>query len=286
MDDKRVTSVSQGFRRLFSENKSELVLILGFVAVLMMLYFVITVSGLSEQMGDWFRYVLYVIPAPLILYLRRLSRLSRVLFWKHFAQDHGLHYEKNGDASKEQAAMFHRHVPPNIFSSSSAIIENVVSGTVNGRSARVFELRFARGSEKESEWHYFTVVEFRMYGRFPHIFLNRIDAGFFDVISGHKRIYVSDAFAQHFELVAAQKYEQEALEIFTPDVIDALLALEHPHDVELVDRELLIFRPGYVQDRVELEQEFVIATRLLELLAPRLDRADYVKIGDLGDSLR
>jgi hypothetical protein len=58
-----------------------------------------------------------------------------------------------------------------------------------------------------------------------------------------------------------------------------------PHDIELIDQELLIVKFKYINTSSELEDALSRAERLVTYLTPQLSRARFSPIGDHAHTL-
>lgn len=237
---------------------------------------VLSVYSILRGEGEVLEFLAYAVLLPWGVYYAYIVSAVRKEFWQAFAKEYGLEYAERGDFTHEKAFMFTR------LDKSRPRITHVLSGTVDGRLARLMSYEFVTGSGKRKTSHYFTVFEFKLNGSTPHIFLDRKSTKWSGP-SDHSTIPLHGEFGDEFNLIVPIKYEMEVLALFSEDVMELLAKDDHPHDVEIVDGELLIFRDGLINSRAELEKEFDIAKRLLGLIGSKLDKASYTKIGDLKD---
>lgn len=223
----------------------------------------------------------YALIIPFI-YLIFVQNKIRSVFWKEFAEINNWKYQNNvpeglfnfsftGNVNGEMGLMFKQ--------GHSGTISNEISGKISDRDFKIFCYQFTTGHGKHSTIHYYTVFSFKSSGTFPHIYLNRkgnswsIDAG--DIIPLPKE------FEEKFSLYAPKKYEIEALEIFTPDILVKILEKEFSYDVEFIDQEILVFTDGQINNFENLEKKFNIALELRDILSQKLDKAKFEKIGDM-----
>lgn len=210
---------------------------------------------------------------PFIIWVAILHQSMRRKFWKQFAKEKKWIYTKNAPVEKEQALIFDE--------GHSGKIQNMVKGGLDDTTARIFEFSFSRGHGKHQTTYYYTAFGFQFSeGAFPHCYLNRLHKGY-DVSHKGERILLPAELEEKFHLYAPRKYEIEALAIFTPDMLEFFLDEKWPHDIELVDQELLIFRKEFVNTKQELEMEFTEAQKLMRKLAPKLQQANFTPIGDM-----
>ncbi|MDO8559654.1 MAG: hypothetical protein Q7S23_01270 [bacterium] len=204
----------------------------------------------------------------IIIYVGIVQGKIREQFWQQFAVRLGFAYEKSGDPAQERATRFQQ--------GHSKKMSHVVSGELNGRPLRLFSYQYTVGSGKNSHTYYYTVMEFKVAGRFPHLYLD--SRSNWEGAGKGVRIPLPAEFEKEFRLLAPKEYEIEALQIFTPDVLAYLLDTKLQYDAELVDQELLLFIGGLADTLEKLEQDFAIAINLLNRLAPVLDKMRFTEI--------
>lgn len=251
---------SDKLREVMPEWKSIRWLLL-FIGILYGVFLIASPSDLNLRTLIWI--VLSVSPLYILV-----NKGARKHFFQIFAELNGWEYAETGDVGKEEGAIFRKN--------SGGRITHYIRGKIDGRDLRIFTFSF---TDQNGKTIYYTVFAFKFNGSFPHIFLNRrgnqygFDAG--------ERVPLPTEFEKKFSLSAPKKYEIEALEIFTPDVLAALLDGEFPHDVEFADREVLIFAEGQITDSTMLWREFKRALKIEDLLDEKLDRFKFEPIGDL-----
>ncbi len=253
------------------------------VAAGLLVWFVVE-YGIGEE-GEIMKFVALVLLTPpgiFYLFFARFLAKAHTRFWENFATANSWSYAKAVDTADEKGVMFKRSgrfMKPMAYN----FARNAVSGTWEGRPARIFEYQFTLGSGKSSETHFYTVFEFSFAGTFPHLYLNRkkdrygIDAG--------KPLRLPAEFERSFELFAPDQYEVEALEIFTPDVLAYLVDVDWPFDLELIDQRLIVYREMHITSSMQLASEWHRAKALATKLAPVLDRVTYSPIGTHAPSL-
>lgn len=191
-------------------------------------------------------------------------------FWREFAARNGFSYAKTYDITSESGLMFKQ--------GGSRSAEHVVRGTFRNVPIKVFSYYFSITKGESSIHYFYTVFEFMFSGTFPHLYLNRLDNGY--GLETGEIISLPYEFEKHFRLYAPKEYEIEALQVFTPDILAALLEDDFRHDIEIVDGELLIFRKHHINSTEELEEEFKAAIRIYEYFASVLNRIRFAEIGD------
>ncbi|TSC75601.1 MAG: hypothetical protein G01um101431_1154 [Parcubacteria group bacterium Gr01-1014_31] len=204
----------------------------------------------------------------ILIYVGIVQSKIREQFWQQFAARLGFSYEKSGDPALERATRFQQ--------GHSKKMSHVVAGERNGRPLRLFTYQYTVGSGKNSHTYYYTVVEFKVAGRFPHLYLD--SRSNWDGAGKGVKIPLPSEFEKEFRLLAPKEYEIEALQIFTPDVLAYLLDTKLQYDVELVDQELLVIIGGLANTLEKLERDFATAINLFNRLAPVLDKMRFTEI--------
>lgn len=212
--------------------------------------------------------------APLYI-LVGVYKSARKHFFQTFAELNGWEYAETGDAEKEAGAIFRKN--------SGGRITNQISGRIDERVFRIFSFSFATVFNENKKTIFYTVFAFKFAGSFPNFYLNRKgdQYGF----SVGERVPLPLAFEEKFSLSAPREYEIEALEIFTPDVLAALLDGEFPYDIEFANQEVLIFSEGQITDSGMLWREFKRVLKIEDLFDEKLDRFKFQPIGDLSPVL-
>lgn len=224
---------------------------------------------------------LFLVLLPFIVILYYIySAIDEVRgnFWRRFAEINGWQYKSYGDPDQESGIMFRQG------NSGIGDISHIIEGNIDDRRFRIFNYQFSIGSGKHKTTYHYTVFAFKFNGTFPHIYLNS-KINFYDVSTGEK-IPLPSEFEKKFTLSAPRKYETEALEIFTPDILAKLLDNGFPHDVEFVNQEVLIFANGQINKFEQLEKEFNKALELEDLFDEKLDKFKFEKIGDMSHQLK
>ena len=219
-----------------------------------------------------------VVLAPfliVILYMAVVRAAVRASFWRRFAGINGWWYKELSDPKKESGVMFRQ--------GRNRLIYHYIEGSIDNRQIRIFNYEFSIESGRHRKTYYYTVFGFKFSGSFPHIYLNNEHNAYGTDVG--EKISLPSEFEKRFDLFAPKKYEIEALEIFTPNVLADLLDNGFIHDVEFIDKEMLIFTDGRIDNFEELRLKFDQVLELKSLLEKKLDRIKFQPIGDMPHSL-
>ena len=204
----------------------------------------------------------------------------RPRLWKQFAKLHGWTYEKEkmsvfGRRVDESSALFQIRgfIPPPF----------VVRGVWKEFPFRAFEYGFYKDHHKEGEFQQLTIFGFSFKGIFPHLYLNS-SKNDFDPTIIVERVPLPHEFEKSFRLYAPKKYEMEALQIFTPDILHQLLSSNVYDDIEFVDGEMFIIISEYVWH--DLENELKKADHIRSMFVDALNAMRFAPVGDNSPTLR
>lgn len=214
---------------------------------------------------------------PLAVYYGITYMQVRTGFWKQVAKVNGWIY-KGRDLDKVISAMMlslgdYRHV------------DHVIEGTSDGVPFTTFAYTFhKKGSDNKTTSHSYQVITFDVGGSFPHLYLNNKNNQ--TSIHAGVRVPLPHEFEKIFSLSSPQQYEQEALEIFTPDILTKILEGSSVMDVEFVEHYMVLFSDAVQFDFREFEIFLKKAFELRSLLASRLNKFTFEKIGDINPTLK
>ena len=105
-------------------------------------------------------------------------------------------------------------------------------------------------------------------------------------IEAGDKLSLPSEFDKKFALYTPDKYEIEALQVFTPDVLALILDLGIAMDIEVLEGHVLFFvEQGsfiYKFDKhlEVLKNQYNAVVKLMEKIKPELDRFSFEKIGD------
>ncbi len=250
------------------------------VVVIVILCVLWTVSGISVLGREVFRnevgFLFVMLPWLFVTWwLGGIQTKIRTLFWQQLAARYQWEYRAIKGVGQEKGMLFQV--------GRARTARNGMAGTYHELPFMVFEYEYAVGVGKHKHVVHFTVFEMQFAGTFPHIYLNYLKDEYThtpSMFSSFSNIPVPTEFGERFSLYAPQKYEVEALEIFTTDIFLLLLDASWDHDLELVDGELIIYSPMRFNSQSEFEQELLKVKTCIDILLPRLNRAQLTPIGD------
>lgn len=165
------------------------------------------------------------------------------------------------------------------------VIEHLVAG---GRFLDIGNFRYVTGSGKSQTTHNWGFLALRLDRAMPNIVLdakanNPLFSSNLPITLDRTQIlHLEGDFDQHFELYCPAEYEQDALYIFTPDLMALLIDEASPFDVELVDQWMFVYssRPFELIDPAVLQRLFTIADTVG---AKAIDQTEHYADDRIGD---
>lgn len=112
---------------------------------------------------------------------------------------------------------------------------------------------YVTGSGKNRSTHLFSFVRIPLERALPHMVLDAKSNNFFGLMSNLPDTFGKDQtlslegdFDKHFTLYAPRQYERDALYVFTPDVMAALIDNGSGYDMEAIDKELYVYGSRHI----------------------------------------
>jgi hypothetical protein len=222
--------------------------------------------------------VLGVLPylvVALFGYLFYLKIQYRRLFWTEYAKYRGWTYLPAGQAEAEDAMMFRQ--------GNNRSVTDVVTGTILEHPLKLCNYNFRIGQGKNSQIYSYTVIIVKFIGKFPHVYVDRLDHGY--GLNVGRALPLPTEVAKQYKIFSPPEYEIEALAIFDPETLVKLLDLKFNYDMELINQKLYIFLPQMIDSISALEQRLQQAEALLASMIPHLDHTNYQPIPHSPDTL-
>lgn len=136
-------------------------------------------------------------------------------------------------------------------------------------------------SRRVHDYHYMAL---KLPRKLPHIVLDAKRGSFFGLsnlpvaFKGVQKLGLEGDFSNYFTLYCPEKYERDALYIFTPDIMAMMIDLGAKYDVEIVDDRLFLYGRGHVRhfNRELYEGVFTLLNVFGKKMHARVDYyADY-----------
>ncbi len=125
--------------------------------------------------------------------------------------------------------------------------------------------RYTVGSGKNQHTYHLKFATLKLPRRLPHLLLNSKNNNFASDVSGFKveKLKLEGDFAKTFTLYAPPSHRIDALQVFTPDVMAALLDHGARYDYEILDDRLYIYSPNFALGKEEAMKTFLESTTRL-----------------------
>ncbi len=248
---------------------------------------VIVSTGILEILSViyYFNYYLLEIltpaetPAPAVLFLLAplmlpilvfvyLQRKFQHEFMKQFAAANGYVYSAKGDLSGLDGDLFRI--------GNSKFVSDVVSGSYENYPISLFTYQYIIGSGKDRRAYYYTVFKLGFSASMPDILLKSkyVSEDFIFKIKNVNAEYIKleGDFNKYFTLSVKKGYEVEALEVFTPDVMQELVEKAKSFSLEIINDHLFIYTSKIVSTQKDLYAFYDLAKYFIEKLGPVLAR--------------
>ncbi len=148
---------------------------------------------------------------------------------------------------------------------------NIISGKFKNHSIALFNYSFTVGQRKSQHTYFYTVFEIDYDKRIPRMFLrsDRYKLLMFkpDFQNG-RRLRLEGDFDKHFDLFVEEKFEIEALQIFTPDIMHKLMTDWSKFTLEFTNDKIYIYIVDKISKKEDIQSMYNLAKYLIDRLAP------------------
>jgi energy-coupling factor transporter transmembrane protein EcfT len=202
------------------------------------------IAGCSGSGGLLFLVFLAVLILAVILLARRHFGVdgswAQWMRLDSFATANGLQFRNRSPNPAYSGMIFH------LGDSRSAF--NHLNST-SGRYFDIGDFQYSTGSGKSRSTHYWGFVALHLDRRLPNMVLDSKENNTLfgsdlpTTFSRDQILSLEGDFNQHFTLYCPKEYEQDALYVFTPDLMALLIDDAGSYDVEIVDDWMFIYSP-------------------------------------------
>jgi hypothetical protein len=212
------------------------------------------------------------------------SRLTAGSGWQQwyrldrFARANGMRFQPVDDAPSYPGEIFH-------VGRNQTVSEHLTTG---GRFLDIGNLSYVTGSGRSQTIHRWGFMAIALDRAMPNIVLdaksnNSLFGSNLPVPLDRKQIlHLEGDFDEHFTLYCPAEYEQDALYIFTPDLMSLLIDEASPFDVELIDQWMFVYSSHTfaLTDPAVLQRLFTIADTVGAKTLDQTARYSDDRIGD------
>jgi hypothetical protein len=208
--------------------------------------------------------LLILLVVPFLIYLGILGNIrSKILheFYKKFAQTNGFSYSLTSYEVERSGSIFQV--------GHSRKIEDLIEGKIGDFPVAIFNYYYTVGSGKSSRSYSGTVWEIDLKTPVPPMLL-LVDWHYFgDDLSDNNINYINKieldpALEKNFNLYVEKKFEIEALQIFTPDFLNALLENFNNFSLDFTGNCVYIYSKDVIKNKAGLEKLKSLANFLLD----------------------
>lgn len=147
--------------------------------------------------------------------------------------------------------------------------------------------QYSTGSGKSRQTHSWGYVRIKLTRRLPNMVLdsrknNFLGSNLPDTFSRGQTLSLEGDFNNYFTLYAPKEYERDALYVFTPDVMAAVIDTGQAYDMEVIDDNLMLYMPGLVALNSEIKLKMLLG--IVEKIGTELrDQSHYYADERVGD---
>jgi hypothetical protein len=157
-------------------------------------------------------------------------------------------------------------------------IKNIIKGLYDTNEFRIFNYSYRIGTGKNSTTYMFTVCDVEIKNtQFPHILLSSKTMekysmlSFFDTTKVTK-IKLENDLDNFFTLHCSEGYEIEALQIFTPELLDTLKKSGHAYSIEFSENNIYFYDDLILRKEPELDLLYLTMKNVIDHAGPLLHR--------------
>lgn len=202
-------------------------------------------------------------------------------FLKHFASDIGYNYQDYGDISSVDGTIFD-------FGHSQDI-SRIVSGKYFGQDTRLFIFSTTIGSGKNRRTKMYSSLEISFDAMLPNILLNNKKSWLLSIefpIDNEKKLELEGDFRKYFSLYVTKEYELEALQIFTPEIMQMFIEKADGLSLEIYKDKVYLYYPKEITKKEQLMSIYGLAKEVITRLGSKFslmkddveDMSKYAKL--------
>ena len=266
-ETEKVTDVHKSAREYILKKYKWLLIILGIIGLAAVLFSILFKN--SNLLG--FLYVPAV--ALIIVYVFEIGRFRKQMF-QNFAKIHGYAFGTSGKKDFGNYSLFTIGKNKSASEFMSGILENV--------PVQIFNYSFATETtnskgQKTDVYHHFFVIDMDLGTTTPSILLRYKGSNTVPMAFGSSDVRLEGKLGDYCDLEVEKEFEIEALQIFTPDVMQEILSvIERPEkpklNIEFSGNHTVIFIEGEVNKSDLLESINNMADDAAKHWAPLMAR--------------
>jgi hypothetical protein len=263
----KVFDVNRSAREYILKKYKWLLIISGIIGLLCILY------SILFKDGNFLDFLSVPVLALIIVYTFEIGRFRKQMF-ENFAKSHGYSF------SPSEVSNFGNYSLFAIGKNKSA--SEIMSGVLENVPVRIFNYSFATESvdskgRRTDQYHHFFVVDMDFGTVTPSILLRYKGTDIIPKAFGHADVKLEGKLGDIYDLEVEKEFEIEALQIFTPDVMQEMLqVLESPEkpkiNIQFSGNHAVIFIGGEINRLDLLENVHSMAADMAKHWGPLMVR--------------
>jgi len=167
---------------------------------------------------------------------------------------------------------------------------SILEAFVFANGFEVGNYTYSTGSGKQRRTYNWSYMRVKLVRRLPHMLLDARKNNMFNSsvsnlpisLTKDQAMRLEGNFNDYFTLYAPKGYEADALYVFTPDVMAALVDFGASHDIEVIDDDLIFYQRGSIDLTKEASLRGAL-TILDNVSSEIIDQGDYYADARVGN---
>jgi hypothetical protein len=230
----------------------------------------------------WLFVLLFFGGAVIVVGVLEYRKSGTIVRLREFARVNNLSYRDNVPYEDRPGLIFHE--------GHTKVFVDLITAS-NRDFSEIGNYQYETGGGKSRTTHVVGFMRIHLPRRLPNMVLDAKQNNFFGKFSNlptrfarNQKLELEGDFSKYFTLYAPAEYAVDALYVFTPDVMQALIESAHTYDCEVIDDNFYVYKSGKfdLTDETIFEELRAVAARLrTELTA----QTDYYADGRVGNRL-
>ena len=266
--DETITDVSSSTAKYIFHThltKTAILLAVCVIWILAAFYFYLASAAASPGLVAW----IFIPPVVAIgAFWAIIQNSIKHQFYQQFAQANGFQYQKTGSLNLAGVLFSLGH---------SHVTQESITGTYDGSPLMLFNYTYVIGGGKNQQTYQDTVFRIQYPSVLPPILLivsRQYFGGITPLFGGWEKLKLEGNFDKNFELHTKKEMEIEALQIFTPDVMQQLLQNWPEFNLEFNNNQLIVFHSRTITKKTELQKMYDLAEFLVTKIEPVAKRME------------
>lgn len=264
--DESIESVDRGTFDYLRRHSIYVVVILSFTVIIFVIGFLSLYYGVTDFSSAVFPSA--VLMVGLILWYSVVKQDIQKEFMRQFAAANGYTYSDACSLKGFDGSLFQVGEDKYAY--------NVVDGQYKNYPISLINYFYATGSGKSKETHNYTIFRLQFDAIMPDIILESAGHFFggslFDKLPGKNMVKLEGDFNKYLSLCVPKGYEIEALEIFTPDVMEEIIEKTKSLSLEIINSHLFIYKRGMISTKKDLYAVYGLVQYFIEKIGLVLSR--------------